>query len=110
MQAPLDMEKWKGMKPTTPIVSGGMNALRLPDFFENLGHGKLVNTAGGGCYGDIESPAATISLKQSYECSSQGADPIEYAKEHKEFAHAFESFPGDANRIYPGWREKLGHN
>jgi ribulose-bisphosphate carboxylase large chain len=102
-------QEWHGMKPTTPIISGGMNALRLPGFFENLGHGNVINTSGGGSYGHIDSPAAgAISLRQSYECWKAGADPIEFAKEHKEFARAFESFPGDADRLYPGWREKLG--
>ena len=33
-----------------------MNALRLPGFFENLGHGNVINTAGGGSYGHIDSP------------------------------------------------------
>jgi ribulose-bisphosphate carboxylase large chain len=108
-QGPVYFQKWYGMKPTTPIISGGMNALRLPGFFENLGHGNVINTSGGGSYGHIDSPAAgAISLRQSYECWKAGADPIEYAKEHKEFARAFESFPGDADKIYPGWREKLG--
>jgi len=108
-QGPVYFQKWYGMKPTTPIISGGMNALRLPGFFENLGHGNVINTSGGGSYGHIDSPAAgAISLRQSYECWKQGADPIEFAKEHKEFARAFESFPGDADKIYPGWREKLG--
>ena len=102
-------QEWHGMKPTTPIISGGMNALRLPGFFENLGHGNVINTSGGGAYGHIDSPAAgAISLRQSFDCWKSGADPIEYAKEHKEFARAFESFPGDADRIFPGWREKLG--
>ena len=102
-------QEWHGMKPTTPIISGGMNALRLPGFFENLGHGNVINTSGGGSYGHIDSPAAgAISLRQSYECWKAGADPIEYAKSHKEFARAFESFPGDADKIFPGWREKLG--
>ena len=97
------------MKPTTPIISGGMNALRLPGFFENLGHGNVINTAGGGSYGHIDSPAAgAISLRQAYECWKAGADPIEFAKEHKEFARAFESFPGDADQLFPGWRDKLG--
>jgi ribulose-bisphosphate carboxylase large chain len=108
-QGPVFYQKWNGMKPTTPIISGGMNALRLPGFFENLGHGNVINTSGGGSYGHIDSPAAgAISLRQSYECWKAGADPIEFAKEHKEFARAFESFPADADRIYPGWREKLG--
>ena len=102
-------QEWHGMKPTTPIISGGMNALRLPGFFENLGHGNVINTSGGGSYGHIDSPAAgAISLRQSYECWKSGADPIEFAKSHKEFARAFESFPGDADKIFPGWREKLG--
>ncbi len=108
-QGPVYYQKWEGMKPVTPIISGGMNALRLPAFFENLGHGNLINTAGGGSYGHIDSPAAgAISLRQAFDCWTQGADPIEYAKEHKEFARAFESFPGDADMLYPGWREKLG--
>jgi len=102
-------QEWYGMKPTTPIISGGMNALRLPGFFENLGHGNVINTSGGGSYGHIDSPAAgAISLRQAYECWLAGADPIEFAKDHKEFARAFESFPGDADSIFPGWRDKLG--
>ena len=108
-QGPIYFQKWYGMKPTTPIISGGMNALRLPGFFENLGHGNVINTAGGGSYGHIDSPAAgAISLRQAYECWKAGADPIEWAKSHKEFARAFESFPGDADMLFPGWRQKLG--
>jgi ribulose-bisphosphate carboxylase large chain len=108
-QGPVYFQKWDGIRATTPIISGGMNALRLPGFFENLGHGNVINTAGGGAYGHIDSPAAgAVSLRQSYECWKAGADPIEWAKEHKEFARAFESFPKDADKIFPGWREKLG--
>jgi ribulose-bisphosphate carboxylase large chain len=109
VDGPVYHQEWYGMKPTTPIISGGMNALRLPGFFENLGHGNLINTSGGGSYGHIDSPAAGAkSLHQAYDCWKQGADPIEYAKEHKEFARAFESFPQDADTIFPGWRDKLG--
>jgi len=108
-QGPVYFQNWDGVKATTPIISGGMNALRLPGFFENLGHANVINTAGGGSYGHIDSPAAgAISLRQSYECWKQGADPIEFAKEHKEFARAFESFPHDADKLFPGWRDKLG--
>jgi ribulose-bisphosphate carboxylase large chain len=35
---------------------------------------------------------------------------VEFAKEHKEFARAFESFPQDADKLYPGWREALRIN
>ena len=30
------------------------------------------------------------------------------AKDNRDFARAFESFPADADAIYPGWREQLG--
>ncbi len=108
-QGPAFFQKWYGMRPTAPIVSGGMNALRLPGFFSNLGHANVINTAGGGSYGHIDGPAAGArSLRQAHACWEAGANPIEWAKEHREFARAFESFPADADKIFPGWRESLG--
>jgi len=101
-------QEWQGMRPTTPIVSGGMNALRLPGFFENLGHSNLILTAGGGSYGHVDGAAAGAkSLRQAEQCWREGADPIVFAQEHFEFARAFESFASDADRLYPGWRNKL---
>jgi ribulose-bisphosphate carboxylase large chain len=108
-QGPVYHQQWYGMKPTTPIISGGMNALRLPGFFANLGHGNVISTAGGGAYGHLDSPAAGArSLRQAYDCWKAGADPIAWAAEHREFARAFESFPADADRLYPAWRVRLG--
>src|SRR5574343_448734 len=105
---PVYAQDWWGMRPTTPIISGGMNALRLPGFFDNLGHGNVINTAGGGAYGHIDSPAAGArSLRQAYDCWKAGADPVDWARDHYEFARAFESFPQDADKIYPGWRQRL---
>ncbi len=104
-------QEWQGMGATTPIISGGMNALRMPGFFENLGHSNLILTAGGGAFGHIDGAASgAISLRQAEQCWKQGADPIEFAKDHKEFARAFESFQSDADAIYPGWREALRIN
>jgi ribulose-bisphosphate carboxylase large chain len=101
-------QNWLGMKPTSPIISGGMNALRMPGFFTNLGHSNLILTAGGGVYGHIDGPAAgALSLRQAEQCWKSGADPIQFAHGHRELARAFVSFPHDADRIYPGWREKL---
>ena len=108
-QGPAYYQKWYGMKPTMPIVSGGMNALRLPGFFTNLGHANILNTAGGGSYGHIDGPAAgALSLRQAHACWEAGSDPVEWAKDHHEFARAFESFPGDADQLFPGWRARLG--
>ncbi len=104
-------QEWHGMNPTTPIISGGMNALRMPGFFANLGHSNLVLTAGGGSFGHIDGAAAgATSLRQAEQCWKEGADPIEFAKDHKEFARAFESFKSDADALYPGWREALRIN
>ncbi len=105
---PFYHQDWHGMKPTTPIISGGMNALRIPGFFKNIGHSNLILTAGGGSYGHIDGPAAgAISLRQGEECWKAGAEPVEFAKDHREFARAFESFPQDADDLYPGWRQAL---
>jgi ribulose-bisphosphate carboxylase large chain len=96
------------MRPTTPIISGGMNALRLPGFFDNLGHSNLVLTAGGGSYGHLDGAAAGAkSLRQAEQCWRAGADPIAFAQDHQEFARAFESFSSDADQLYPGWRNAL---
>ncbi|HFC53974.1 MAG TPA: ribulose-bisphosphate carboxylase, partial [Gammaproteobacteria bacterium] len=102
-------QKWYGMKATTPIISGGMNALRLPGFFDNLGHCNVIQTSGGGAFGHKDGgTAGAISLRQARDAWMAGIDLVEYAKDHKELAGAFESFDWDADRIYPGWREKLG--
>ena len=101
-------QEWQGMKQTTPIISGGMNALRMPGFFANMGTSNLILTAGGGSYGHIDGPAeGARSLRQAEQCWKAGADPVEFAKEHKQFARAFESFPGDADLLFPNWRKEL---
>ncbi len=101
-------QDWQGMRATTPIISGGMNALRMPGFFANLGHSNLILTAGGGAYGHVDGPrAGAISLRQAEQAWRSRADPIEFAKEHREFARAFRSFPGDADALFPGWRDAL---
>ncbi len=106
---PFYHQEWHGMKPTTAIISGGMNALRIPGFFDNLGHSNLIMTAGGGCFGHLDGAAAGArSMRQAEQCWKQGHDPVAFAKEHREFARAFESFPEDADRLYPDWRRVLG--
>ncbi|VAW02265.1 Ribulose bisphosphate carboxylase, partial [hydrothermal vent metagenome] len=108
-KGPYFHQEWLGMNPTTPIISGGMNALRIPGFFDNLGHSNLILTAGGGCYGHKDGAAAGArSLRQAEACWKSGADPVEYAKEHNELARAFESFAADADVLYPNWRSELG--
>lgn len=107
-QGPFYRQEWQGMKATTPIISGGMNALRLPGFFDNLGHSNVIQTSGGGAFGHKDGGAAGAkSLRQASLAWQQGVDLVDYAKEHPELAGAFESFPKDADALFPGWREKL---
>ncbi len=102
-------QEWQGMKSCTPIISGGMNALRLPGFFDNLGHCNVIQTSGGGALGHKDGIiAGASSLRQAVTAWQEGVDLIDYAKEHKALRGAFETFQEDANRLYPGWREKLG--
>lgn len=102
-------QEWEGMKATTPIISGGMNALRLPGFFDNLGHCNVIQTSGGGALGHKEGiVSGGISLRQAFIAWQEGVNLVDYAKEHKELKGAFETFSADADEIFPGWREKLG--
>jgi hypothetical protein len=61
-------QEWQGMPQTTPIISGGMNVLRLPAFFENLGHSNVILTAGGGAFSHKDGP------KQGAISCGQGED------------------------------------
>jgi len=105
---PFYHQEWLGMKATTPMISGGMNALRLPGFFHNLGHADFVQTSGGGAFGHRDGAAAGgRSLRQAWEAWAAGVDLVEYASTHPELAGAFVSFPDDADDLYPGWRDAL---
>ena len=118
---PYYRQEWQGMKETTPIISGGMNALRLPAFFENLGHSNVILAAGGGSFGHKDGPKiGAISCRQGEEAWKQwkagqfgnislSDGVIEYAKTHEEIKGAFLTFQKDADQIYPGWKEKLGY-
>jgi ribulose-bisphosphate carboxylase large chain len=105
---PFYHQEWQGMKATTPIISGGMNALRLPGFFDNLGHCNVIQTSGGGAFGHKDGGiAGAISLRQARDAWLEGVNLVEYAKDHPELKGAFETFSVDADKLYPGWREKL---
>ncbi|ARJ65198.1 ribulose 1,5-bisphosphate carboxylase [Magnetospirillum sp. ME-1] len=101
-------QDWGSMMACTPIISGGMNALRLPGFFDNLGHSNVIQTSGGGAFGHKDGPVAgALSLRQAHEAWQAGIDLVDYAQGHPELKAAFESFASDADRLYPGWRDRL---
>ncbi len=102
-------QNWGKMKSCTPIISGGMNALRLPGFFDNLGHCNVIQTSGGGALGHKDGiVAGATSLRQAVSAWQEGVDLVDYAKDHPELRGALETFQEDADNLYPGWREKLG--
>ncbi len=101
-------QPWWSMKATTPIISGGMNALRLPGFFDNLGHCNVIQTCGGGAFGHRDGgTAGAISLRQAKDAWQAGVNLLDYAQDHPELAGAFFSFSEDADHLYPNWRQKL---
>jgi ribulose-bisphosphate carboxylase large chain len=105
---PFYHQEWQGMKATTPIISGGMNALRLPGFFDNLGHCNVVQTSGGGAFGHKDGGVAGAkSLKQARDAWMTGVSLVDYAKEHQELKGAFTTFQADADTLFPGWRDTL---
>jgi ribulose-bisphosphate carboxylase large chain len=68
-----------------------------------------VQTSGGGAFGHLDGPVAGArSLRQSHDAWKAGVDLLAYAQEHRELARAFESFPSDADTLYPSWRSVLG--
>jgi ribulose-bisphosphate carboxylase large chain len=107
-EGPYYRQDWHGMKSCTPIISGGMNALRLPGFFDNLGHSNVIQTSGGGAFGHRGGAVAgAMSLRQAHQAWIERVPLVTYAKHHPELKGAFESFPDDADQLYPGWREAL---
>lgn len=106
---------------TTPIISGGMNALRLPASSENTDHSNVILTGGGGAFGRTDGPKqGAISCRHEEEAwltwkSRTFGDIIlsdglvEYAKTHVEIKCAFLAFQTDADQMYPGLKEKLGY-
>ncbi len=110
----------EGVKQTTPIISGGMNALRLLAFFENLGHSSVILTALGGAFGHKDGPRpVAVSCRQGEEAWKQwkaghfggislSDGIIKYTETHEENKGAFLTFQKDSDQIYPGWKEKHG--
>ena len=110
-------QRQEGMTRSAP---GIMNALRLPAFFETLGHSNVILTVDSGSFGHKDGPASgAIACRQveeawkawrsgQYGNVSLSDGVVEFAKTHEEIKGAFLTFPKDADEIYPGWKEKLG--
>ncbi|OLP81705.1 putative ribulose bisphosphate carboxylase-like protein [Symbiodinium microadriaticum] len=91
------------------IIPGGMNALHLPAFFETIGRANLTSDGPFGISGRQAEEAWTAWRSGQYGSISLSDGVIEFAKTHDEMKRLFLTFRRDADRIYPGWREKLGY-
>jgi len=89
-------QEWEGTRQTTPFISGGMHALHLYSFFENLSHSNVILTADGGAMGHKDSPKpGAVSCRQGGEAwkkrksghfgdVSPSHGIVEYAKAHEQ--------------------------
>ena len=104
---------------TSPVLASGMNPLRLPALFEKLGHSNVIMTGDTSSQHKDVPRTAGIANRQSeqawknwktgmYGKVSLSDGVMEFAKTHSEIQDAFRAFPHDADRLYPGWRVKLG--
>jgi ribulose-bisphosphate carboxylase large chain len=83
------------------------------DYREMIARGEFIletfaedaDHVGTMSYGKMEGEKDDTNI--AYMIERDCADPLEFAKDHREFARAFESFPADAERIYPGWRNAI---
>lgn len=94
---------------STPVISGGVNAVRALGLFENLGDAAVFMVVHRGVCEHFDGIAAGLeSLKQAAQCHREGGRVFAFAQEYPVFARAFESFSSDADALYPGWRSQLG--
>ena len=110
----------EGMHAALPFLTGGLNALRLPAFFEHLGHSNVILPAGSRVFRHKDGPKQGVtSCRQAEEAwkwwktGKYGGESlhnsiIEYAKTHDEIKGAFLTFREDADFPYPGWKLQLG--
>ena len=104
---------------TSPILASGMNPLRLPALFEKLGHSNVILQGGSSSQHKDGPRTAGIANRQSEEAwknwqsgmygnVSLSEGVMQFAKTHAEIKGAFLTFPEEADRLYAGWRAKLG--
>ncbi len=93
MASPYPKEGWRAVKKCCPIVSGGLNPVRLKPFIDIMGNVDFITTMGSGIHAHPHGTrAGAMSLVQACEAYLKGVDITEYAKDHKELAEAIKYF------------------
>jgi ribulose-bisphosphate carboxylase large chain len=88
-----EQSSWRTLKPTCPIISGGLNPVLLPKFIEAIGTIDFITTMGGGVHSHpMGTRAGAAAVLQAYEAWSKEI-PLEiYGQEHEELKVALEFF------------------
>lgn len=90
----LEKDSWRGMKKCCPIVSGGLNPVRLKPFIDVMGNVDFITTMGSGVHAHPEGTrSGAKALIQACDAYLQDIDIRDYAKNHRELAQAIEFFP-----------------
>jgi ribulose-bisphosphate carboxylase large chain len=89
----LEEDPWRGMKKCSPIVSGGLNPIKLKPFIDLVQSVDFITTMGAGCHAHPDGTrAGATAIVQACESYQKGIDIHEYAKSHIELAKAIEFF------------------
>ncbi|AEH60135.1 Ribulose-bisphosphate carboxylase [Methanosalsum zhilinae DSM 4017] len=89
----LEDDSWRGVKKCCPIVSGGLNPVRLKPFIDVMGNVDFITTMGSGVHSHPEgTKAGAKALVQACDAYLKGIDIEEYAKDHNELAQSLEYF------------------
>jgi len=89
----LEDDSWRGMKKCAPIISWGLNPLKLKPFVDAMGNMDFITTMGGGVHAHPGwTKAWAKAQRQAGEALQKGIDIAEYAKDHPELAQAIEFY------------------
>ena len=89
----LEDDSWRAMKKCCPIVSGGLNPVRLKPFIDVMGNVDFITTMGSGVHAHPQGTQdGAKAMVQACEAYLKGIDIEEYSKDHEELAQAIEFF------------------
>lgn len=89
----LEDDSWRGMKKCCPIISGGLNPIKLKPFIDVMENVDFITTMGSGVHAHPGgTKAGAQALVQACDAYLKKTDINEYAKDHKELAQAIDYF------------------
>lgn len=86
-------QNWRKMKPTCPIISGGLNPVLLKPFIDKMQDVDFITTMGGGVHSHPSgTKAGAKAVIQACDAWKKKIDIEEYAKTHRELDEAISFF------------------